>query len=63
MKIVEKSDEYQQMMVEESSNLQFAKDQLASTEEELNIQILKHYGLDWVINLDNEYEKLIKLSS
>jgi hypothetical protein len=38
MKIVEKSDEYQQMMVEESSNLQFAKDQLASTEEELNIQ-------------------------
>ena len=38
MKIVEKSDEYQQMMVEESSNLQFAKDQLGSTEEELNIQ-------------------------
>jgi hypothetical protein len=25
----------------------------------LNIQILKHYGLDWVIELDNEYEKLI----
>jgi hypothetical protein len=24
----------------------------------LNIQILKHYGLDWVIDLDNEYEKL-----
>jgi hypothetical protein len=38
MKIVEKSDEYQQMMVEESSNLQFAKDQLGSTEEELIIQ-------------------------
>ena len=31
--------------------------------DELNIHILKHYGLDWVINLDNEYEKLIKLSS
>jgi hypothetical protein len=27
--------------------------------DELNIQILKHYGLDWVIELDNEYEKLI----
>jgi hypothetical protein len=27
--------------------------------DELNIQILKHYGLDWLINLDNEYEKLI----
>lgn len=27
--------------------------------EELNIQILKHYGLDWIIELDNEYEKLI----
>ena len=25
----------------------------------LTIQILKHYGLDWVIELDNEYEKLI----
>jgi hypothetical protein len=25
----------------------------------LNIQILKHYGLDWVIDLDTEYEKLI----
>lgn len=28
--------------------------------DELNIQILKHYGLDWVIELDNEYEKLIR---
>ena len=27
--------------------------------ENLNIQILKHYGLYWVIELDNEYEKLI----
>ena len=27
--------------------------------DELNIQILKYYGLDWVIELDNEYEKLI----
>ena len=27
--------------------------------DELNIHILKHYGLDWLINLDNEYEKLI----
>ena len=26
---------------------------------ELNIQILKYYGLDWVIELDNDYEKLI----
>jgi hypothetical protein len=26
---------------------------------ELNIHILKYYGLDWVVNLDNEYEKLI----
>ena len=28
--------------------------------DELNIQILKYYGLDWVIELDNEYEKLIR---
>jgi hypothetical protein len=27
--------------------------------DELNINILKHYGLDWVIELDKEYEKLI----
>jgi hypothetical protein len=27
--------------------------------DEFNIHILKYYGLDWVINLDNEYEKLI----
>ena len=27
--------------------------------DELNIQILNHYGLNWVIELDNEYEKLI----
>ena len=27
--------------------------------DELNLHILKHYGLDWVIELDNEYEKLI----
>ena len=27
--------------------------------DEHNIQILKHYGLNWVIELDNEYEKLI----
>jgi hypothetical protein len=27
--------------------------------DELNIQILKYYGLDWVIELDNQYEKLI----
>jgi hypothetical protein len=26
---------------------------------EFNIHILKYYGLDWVINLDNEYKKLI----
>ncbi len=26
---------------------------------DLNIQILKYYGLEWVIELDNEYEKLI----
>lgn len=25
----------------------------------LNIQILNHYGLDWVIDLDTEYENLI----
>jgi len=28
---------------------------------EFNIHILKYYGLDWVINLNNEYETLISL--
>ena len=28
----------------------------------LNIQILKYYGLDWVLELDNEYEKLMTSS-
>ena len=28
---------------------------------EFNIHILKYYGLDWVINLDNEFEALISL--
>jgi hypothetical protein len=27
--------------------------------DELNIHILKHYGLEWLIELDNEYDKLI----
>jgi hypothetical protein len=36
---------------------------IVSTRENLkferNIHILKHYGLDWVIDLDREYERLI----
>jgi len=31
--------------------------------KELNTHIFKYFGLDWVIELDKEYEKLIKLSS
>jgi hypothetical protein len=29
----------------------------------LNIHILKHYGLDWVIELDQEYERLISINN
>ena len=28
--------------------------------DELNLHILNHFGLDWVIELDNQYEKLIR---
>ena len=37
LKIVEKSDEYQQMMEEETSNLHYAQENLKSTEEEMSI--------------------------
>lgn len=38
MKIVEKSDEYQEMMEEETANLQFAEANLKSFEEEMAMQ-------------------------
>jgi hypothetical protein len=37
-------------------NIVSSREQL---KEPLNIKILKHYGLDWVIKLDNEFENII----
>jgi hypothetical protein len=42
---------------------QVLKKKRENLKKELNTHILKYFGLDWVIELDKEYEKLIKLSS
>ncbi len=48
--------ENDQLMERLLQNIVSSREQL---KEPLNIKILKHYGLDWVIKLDNEFENII----
>lgn len=48
--------ENDQLMERLLQNIVSSREQL---NEPLNIKILKHYGLDWVIKLDNEFENII----
>jgi hypothetical protein len=52
--IMEENDQLMERLLQ---NIVSSREQL---KEPLNIKILKHYGLDWVITLDNQYEKLIE---
>jgi hypothetical protein len=48
--------ENDQLMERLLQNIVSSREQL---KEPLNIKILKHYDLDWVIKLDNEFENII----
>ncbi len=64
-KLLEKNEELSYVVIKDNNdqllerlllNIVSKREKL---KEEQNIQILKHYGLDWVIELDKEYERLI----
>jgi hypothetical protein len=69
LKLLEQNDYLSYVTIKDNNDLLLERlllnivSKRENLKDELNIHILKHYGLDWVINLDNEYEKLIKLSS
>jgi len=64
-KLLEKNEELSYVVIKDNNDLLLERlllnivSKRENLKDELNIQILKHYGLDWVIELDNEYEKLI----
>jgi len=65
LKLLEQNEELSYVVIKDNNDLLLERlllnivSKRENLKEELNIQILKHYGLDWVIELDNEYEKLI----
>lgn len=64
-KLLEKKEELSYVVIKDNNDLLLERLLLniVSTRENLkferNIHILKHYGLDWVNDLDREYERLI----
>ena len=64
-KLLEQNEELSYVVIKDNNDLLLERlllnivSKRENLKEELNIEILKHYGLDWVIELDNEYEKLI----
>ena len=65
LKLLEQNEELSYVTIKDNNDLLLERlllnivSKRENLTDELNIQILKHYGLDWVIELDNEYEKLI----
>jgi hypothetical protein len=65
LKLLEKNEELSYVVIKDNNDLLLERlllnivSKRENLKDEHNIQILKHYGLDWVIELDNEYEKLI----
>ena len=65
LKLLEQNDYLSYVTIKDNNDLLLERlllnivSKRENLKDELNIQILKHYGLDWVIELDNEYEKLI----
>ena len=66
LKLLEQNEELSYVTIKDNNDLLLERlllnivSKRENLKDELNIQILKHYGLDWVIELDNEYEKLIR---
>ena len=64
-KLLEKNEELSYVVIKDNNDLLLERlllnivSKRENLKEEHNIQILKHYGLEWVIELDNEYERLI----
>ena len=65
LKLLEQNEELSYVTIKDNNDLLLERlllnivSKRENLKDELNIQILKYYGLDWVIELDNEYEKLI----
>jgi hypothetical protein len=68
-KLLEKNEELSYVVIKDNNDLLLERlllnivSKRENLKEELNIQILKHYGLDWVIELDQEYERLISINN
>jgi hypothetical protein len=64
-KLLEKNEELSYVVIKDNNDLLLERlllnivSKRENLKFECNIQILKHYGLDWVIELDKEYERLI----
>jgi len=64
-KLFEKNEELSYVVLKDNNDLLLERlllnivSKRENLKEEIKIETLKHYGLDWVIELDNEYEKLI----
>jgi hypothetical protein len=64
-KLLEKNEKISYVVIKDNNDLLLERlllnivSKRENLKEEHNIQILNHYGLDWIIELDNEYEKLI----
>ena len=65
LKLLEQNEELSYVTIKDNNDLLLERlllnivSKRENLKDELNIQILIHYGLNWVIELDNEYEKLI----
>jgi len=61
----EKNEELSYVVIKDNNDLLLERlllnivSKRENLKEEINIEILKHYGLDWVIELDNEFGKII----
>ena len=64
-KLLDKNEELSYVVIKDNNDLLLERlllnivSKRENLKDELHHHILKHYGLEWVIELDNEYEKLI----
>ncbi|NBW72372.1 MAG: hypothetical protein EBR24_06265, partial [Flavobacteriia bacterium] len=64
-KLLKKDEELSYVVIKDNNDLLLERlllnivSKRENLKDELNLHILNHFGLDWVIELDNQYEKLI----
>jgi hypothetical protein len=64
-KLLKKNEELSYVVIKDNNDLLLERlllnivSKRENLKDELNLHILNHFGLDWVIELDNQYEKLI----